>query len=90
MEDGVVGPVDGGAPQGGPLSPIRIGNELSCTGRVSTDGQTLDSQIAALKAAGAGIYRETASGAAWLLSATPAYAGNARDFRKYLSHRITD
>jgi hypothetical protein len=59
--------------------------------RVSTDGQTLDSQIAALKAAGAGrIYRETASGAAWLLSATPAYAGNARDFRKYLSHRITD
>jgi DNA invertase Pin-like site-specific DNA recombinase len=32
--------------------------------RVSTDGQTLDSQIAALKAAGAGrIYRETASGA---------------------------
>jgi hypothetical protein len=32
MEDGVVGPVDGGAPQGGPLSPIRMGNELSCTG----------------------------------------------------------
>ena len=32
--------------------------------RVSTDGQTLDSQIAALSAAGAGrIYRETASGA---------------------------
>src|SRR5580704_8562842 len=32
--------------------------------RVSTDGQTLDSQIAALKAAGAArIYRETASGA---------------------------
>ena len=32
--------------------------------RVSTDGQTLDSQIGALSAAGAGrIYRETASGA---------------------------
>ncbi len=32
--------------------------------RVSTDGQTLDAQIAALKAAGAArIYRETASGA---------------------------
>jgi DNA invertase Pin-like site-specific DNA recombinase len=32
--------------------------------RVSTDGQTLDTQIAALKAAGAArIYRETASGA---------------------------
>jgi DNA invertase Pin-like site-specific DNA recombinase len=32
--------------------------------RVSTDGQTLDSQIAALKAAGAvRVYRETASGA---------------------------
>jgi DNA invertase Pin-like site-specific DNA recombinase len=32
--------------------------------RVSTEGQTLDSQIAALSAAGAGrIYRETASGA---------------------------
>jgi hypothetical protein len=32
--------------------------------RVSTDGQTLDSQIATLKAAGAArIYRETASGA---------------------------
>ena len=32
--------------------------------RVSTDGQTLDSQIAALKAAGAAkTYRETASGA---------------------------
>jgi DNA invertase Pin-like site-specific DNA recombinase len=32
--------------------------------RVSTDGQTLDAQIAALKAAGAErIYRETASGA---------------------------
>ena len=32
--------------------------------RVSTDGQTLDSEIAALKGAGAArIYRETASGA---------------------------
>jgi DNA invertase Pin-like site-specific DNA recombinase len=41
--------------------------------RVSTDGQTLDSQIAALRAAGAGrIYRETASGAKAERNATQA------------------
>ena len=45
-------------------SPHIRGMAIIGYARVSTDGQSLDSQIAALRTAGAArIYRETASGA---------------------------